>query len=437
MSKSFARWICCFRPRALWRGAQSGLLLCCITAAAALAQDLKREGRWYVTEIKKTFSAGAAGTLEMRNIAGDVTVQAWPQNSVEIIETLRMDVFTEEEAKRVREASEASYSQSGNRVVVEGQDRSRRSVDSDFKVNVPATFSVDISTEGGDLSVYRIKGATNLRTAGGDIDLIETGGTVRANTSGGDVTARDADGDMVLKTSGGDLELESIKGTLDARTSGGNITLHAANKSVNLNTSGGDIEISDVEGSVSARTSGGNIEVENTRGRTHVSTSGGDLVLREIKGELEGSTSGGDIRAERLHAATRLATSGGDVIVRELMAALEAATSGGNVEVEMTLADFKIPHAIALSSNGGDIELAIPEKLPARIDAEIYLQDRWGWGERYDISSDFPLKIERGEGESGRRTGKYIRGEGDLNGGGDPITIKTSAGNISIRKLAR
>ncbi len=406
-----------------------------ISSAGVRAQEIKREGRWYVAEIKKTFPAGAEGVLEMRNVSGDITVQAWPQNSVEIVESLRMEVFTEEEARHVRDASEASYSQSGNRIIVEGRDRSRRSVDSHFKVNVPATFGLDLNTSGGNVSVYRVKGATTLRTSGGDIDLIETGGTVRASTSGGNVTVRDAEGDIVTKTSGGNLDLERIKGTLDAKTSGGNITLRVASKSVDLSTSGGDIEIIDVEGNVNARTSGGNVDVENTRGRVAVATSGGDLVLRDIKGELEGSTSGGDIRAERLHAPSRLSTSGGDVIVRELMASFNGSTSGGNVEVEMTLVDFKKPHSLTLSSSGGDIELVIPEKLPARIYAEIYLEERWGWGERYDISSDFPLKIERGEGE--RRGGQYIRGEGDLNGGGDPITLKTSAGNISIRKLAQ
>jgi len=403
-----------------------------VLTARLPAQEIRREGRWYVTEIKKTFQPGAEGVLEMRNVNGDVTVQAWAQNSVEIVETLRMDVFTEEEARHVREASVASYSQSGNHIIVEGRDRSHRSAESQFKVSVPTAFGLDLNTSGGDLSVHRVKGNAVLRTSGGQIELIETGGTVRAATSGGDITVRDADGDIVAKTSGGDVELERIKGMLDAKTSGGNIRLRIASKSVDLNTSGGDIEIVDVEGNVNARTSGGSVEVENTRGRVDVATSGGDLVLRDIKGEIQGATSGGDIRAERLNADSRLTTSGGDVIVRDLRASLRASTSGGNVEVEMALTDFKKPHALTLSSSGGDIELAIPDKLPAKIYAEIYLEDRWGWGERYDISSDFPLKIERGEGE--QRGGKYIRGQGDINGGGDPITLKTSAGNITIRK---
>jgi DUF4097 and DUF4098 domain-containing protein YvlB len=401
-------------------------------AQANVAQELHRKGGGYTAEIKKSYTAGAAGTLEMREISGDILVKAGTGATVEIVETVHMEVFTEAEAKRVLEACVESYSQTGNRITVEGRTRPRRSVESRFTVTVPASFMLDLGTSGGDLSIEGVKGNTTLRTSGGDIELLSTGGTVNAKTSGGDVVVRDAEGSVNVKTSGGDLELERIKGRLEATTSGGNITLRSADKEVTLRTSGGDIEIFEVAGNVVAGTSGGDVQVENTSGSVEVSTSGGDLVLRDIKGELEATTSGGDIRAERLHAASRLKTSGGDVIVRALLASLEAATSGGNIEVEMTLADFKKPHSMSLSSSGGDLELTIPEKLPAKIFAEIYLEGKWGWRERYDISSDFPLKIERGEGE--RRSAEYIRGEGEINGGGDLITLKTSAGNIAIRK---
>ncbi len=412
--------------------ALGAMMLTVFLAPLVQAQDYRREGRGSLREIKKSFTVGAQGTLEMREVNGDITVTAGAGTTVEILESLRIEVYTEEEAKRVMQACEDSYSQTGNRISVDGTMRPRRSVESRFSITVPATFTLDLSTQGGDISVDRVKGNTTLRTSGGDIMLLSTGGIVNAKTSGGDVVVRDAEGTVDAKTSGGDLELERIKGRLDATTSGGNITLRSADKEVNLRTSGGDIEILEVAGNVIASTSGGDVQVENTSGSVDVSTAGGDLVLRDIKGELEAATSGGDIRAERLHAASRLKTSGGDIVVRALMASLEAATSGGNVEVEMTLTDFKKPHGIALSSSGGDIELVIPDKLPAKIFAEIYLESKWGWGERYDISSDFALKIERGEGE--RRSAQYIRGEGDINGGGDPITLRTSAGNIAIRK---
>ncbi|MDZ7291631.1 MAG: DUF4097 domain-containing protein [candidate division KSB1 bacterium] len=411
------------------------VVLLMLGVAGAFSQELRKEGRYYIADLKRNFSVPATGTLEMADIQGDVEIAAWSKNEVQIIERLRMDVYTEEEARRAVEATKASYSQSGDRIIVGGMERSRNWIQSDFQVSVPATFNLDISTSGGNISVRQIKGTSRLRTAGGDVTLVETGGNVRAITSGGNMTVRDAEGDIDVKTSGGNLELERIRGMLYGMTSGGNIILRGASKDARLRTSGGDVEIFDTDGSVYASTSGGNVRVENVRGRVEVSTSGGDIELRNIKQEVEASTSGGDVEAVGLMAATRLRTSGGDVQARDVQASIHASTSGGDVEVEFTQKDFTKPHVITLKSSGGSIELAIPEKLPATITAEIRLGNgRWFSRERYDISSDFPLKIQR---EEDRREGRYIRGEGQINGGGDLITLTTSAGNITIRKLAR
>lgn len=425
--QSYAAWPRAFMP---------ALLLVMLASVAGLAQELRKEGRYYVTEIKRNFSVQPAGTLEMSDIQGDIDITVWPKNEVQIIERLRMDVYTEEEAKRAVEETKAAYRQSGDRIIVGGMERSRKWIQSDFQISLPATFNVDANTSGGDISVRQLKGTSRLRTSGGDVTLIETGGNVRATTSGGDVTVRDGEGDIDVKTSGGDLQLERIKGMLIGTTSGGDITLRGASKDVRLRTSGGDMVITDTDGAVNASTSGGNVRVENVRGRVDVSTSGGDVDLRNLKQEVEASTSGGDIQAMGLFAAARLRTSGGDIEARDAQGSIDASTSGGDVDVEFTLKDFTKPHAITLKSSGGSITLAIPEKLPANIYAEIRLGDgRWFSRERYDISSDFPLKIQREEED--RRGGRYIRGEGSINGGGDPITLTTSAGNITIRKLMK
>lgn len=411
-------------------------ILVMLTFVAGFAQELRKEGRYYTSEIKRNFTVSATGTLEMADITGDVDVTVWPKNEVQIFERLRIDVYTEAEAKHVLEDRKASYTQSGDRIIVRGEGRrSHQSLESSFQISAPATFNLDIATSGGNISAQQIKGASRLRTSGGNLRLLEIGGTVRATTSGGNVTVRDSEGDVDVKTSGGNLELERIKGMLTGATSGGNIWLRGATKDVRLRTSGGDVEISDTDGAVNASTSGGNVRVENVRGSVDASTSGGNVILRNVRQEVTASTSGGDVEAVGLFGASRLRTSGGDVEARDVQASIQAATSGGDVNVEFTLKDFAKPHAIDLKSSGGEITLAIPEKLPATIMAEIRLGDgRWFSRERYDISSDFPLKIQR---EEDGREGRYIRGEGQINGGGDPITLTTSAGNITIRKLAR
>ncbi|MFQ5630172.1 MAG: hypothetical protein ACE5I1_15495, partial [bacterium] len=71
--------------------------------------------------------------------------------------------------------------------------------------------------------------------------------------------------------------------------------------------------------------------------------------------------------------------------------------------------------------------------LPAKIIAEIRLDRRNRRYDRYDIYSDFPISKQKLEED--RR--EIIRGESEINGGGDVIHLVTSGGNIYIKKRGK
>jgi DUF4097 and DUF4098 domain-containing protein YvlB len=160
-------------------------------------------------------------------------------------------------------------------------------------------------------------------------------------TAGGDVDIDGLEGAVRAETSGGDVELGSIAGPVDARTSGGNVVLAGSTGSAKLETSGGNVKIGEVEGSVDAETSGGDITIRRAQGDVRAETSGGNIVIEEVFGTIEAHSSGGDVRARlasQPEADCRLSTSGGDVVVElvdGIAANLDAATSGGSVSVEM------------------------------------------------------------------------------------------------------
>ena len=61
--------------------------------------------------------------------------------------------------------------------------------------------------------------------------------------------------------------------------------------------------------------------------------------------------------------------------------------------------------------------------------------------DEYDIYSDFPLNIVREGDEAGKSHRKFYRkvngaitAEGDINGGGDSISLETTNGDIYIKK---
>ncbi|MFQ5638557.1 MAG: DUF4097 domain-containing protein [bacterium] len=403
----------------------------------SFGQEIIRKGRYFVVKINKAFTVKEGGTLRIYDIRGEVRIKTWDKNEVVVNEIKRMDVYTREEAETVLRKSKASYIQQGEVIEIGGEHYSHDWIKSTFTVTVPKNFNVDIQTSGGDLEVTDLAGDVEFQTTGGDILLSGIDGLVDAKTSGGDVTVFNTTKRVSVKTFGGDLTLEKIGGPLTGKTSGGDISLRSSEDRLDLHTSGGDIDIQDAGGEVRAHTSGGDIDVVNTRGSVEVHTSGGDIDLRSIGGFLEASTSGGDIDGRGIKGRAEVSTSGGSIRLEEVEGGVRAKTSGGDVTVEITLTDFKMSHRVDLRSSGGEIKLTIPEKLPATIEAEIEISDRW---EDYNIYSDFPLTSKeepKREGRRRRRGRKFIRSQGDINGGGDLIELFTANGNIYIKKLQK
>jgi len=410
-----------------------------ITVALSAQEQLRKEGRYYVGEVTQSFTVQPGGKLVMRDIQGDVRVEVWAKNEVFVHEIKRMDVFTEAEARTALKETKAGYVQRGNTIEISGEPFGRGWIQSTFEVKVPKIFDVHIDTRGGDLTLSGLGGATDVSTAGGDIQMDTIDGVVVASTSGGDISVRNSSKTVTLQTAGGDIELEDIGGPVEASTSGGDIRVQNSRGRAVVRTSGGSIVLNRIGGEVQAITSGGDISVEDAKGPVEVKTSGGDIDLRNIQGPLTAKTSGGDIQANGVHVGITVMTSGGDIDLRNVNGYVEGRTSGGDVSAELRITDFKIDHHVKMSSSGGSLTLYLPEKLPATIDAEIRISD---FGEDYDIYSGFPLAMERGgkeAGEKGRRPrgwGKVLRAHGDINGGGDPITLTTTNGNITIKKLS-
>ncbi len=397
--------------------------------AQSAKEQIKRDGDAYVAQINKEFSVKPGGSLKILKSSGNITVTSWNNNQVKIIENVRMEVYTLEEAQKTFEKLLSRYTQSGNDIIVDGVE-GKSWIKRNFEVTVPREFNLNLQTSGGNLNISAIKGSVDLSSSGGDIQVLDLTGNVTAKTSGGDLKFEKIDGNIDAKTSGGDVELADLSGTIAVKTSGGDITLVGGKNEIDLKTSGGTINLKNVTGTLAANTSGGDIDAADCSGNLVLHTSGGDIQLQNLKGEIEGHTSGGDIEGNALFESVKLHTSGGGIQLKNVQAMLEGKTSGGDINVEITLTDFTKPHGIQLHTSGGDIDLTLPEKIPATILAEIQLGRSGSLFKRYDIYSDFPLSKNKVE-EDGNQ---IIRGQGEINGGGDQILLKTSAGDIRIHK---
>lgn len=139
--------------------------------------------------------------------------------------------------------------------------------------------------------------------------------------------------------------------------------------------------------SLIARADGGSVEVSNLKGFLDLSSDGGSLVVRGGEGE-----------------SVRLDTDGGNVEVTGLAAgSIEARSDGGTVRLDLA----GPPRAVVASSDGGDVEIVLPETPDAY---------------RLDLSSDGGTTS--GEVRTDPSSDRSITGSSD---GGD-VTVRYRAG---------
>jgi hypothetical protein len=146
----------------------------------------------------------------------------------------------------------------------------------------------------------------------------------------------------------------------------------------------------DVEGS------NGGITITGTLGNAHLKTSNGNLTVREVSGDL------------------RLETSNGGIGVARSAGSLKAETTNGAIDAElMRLTGGEL----SLESTNGGVAVRLPRDARFSIDAAT---------SNGGIKSDFPVQ--------GGQPGKHHL-QGEVNGGGSKLYIRTSNGSVHIRQI--
>lgn len=185
--------------------------------------------------------------------------------------------------------------------------------------------------------------------------------------------------DVDLKTSGGSIDVESLAGVIKARTSGG------------------DLNFESVDGPITGRTSGGSVHLATTSGDAYLRTSGGKITIGKVSGAITARTSGGSISIDGAGAG------------------VDAHTSGGNIDAtfaEQPQADS------SLSTSGGSIDIRLSP------DAALHVDAKTSGG---SVSTQLPVTVI---GEV-----KRSQLEGDLNGGGPLLHLRTSGGSIRLKEI--
>jgi hypothetical protein len=200
---------------------------------------------------------------------------------------------------------------------------------------------------------------------------------------------------------------------LDVRTVG-IIKTSDLHGTVKLSTAGFSLTTGNINGSLKLSSAGGPINVGDVNGPVTVSSAGGSVRIGNINGELNAKSGGGSITAGRVDGRVTAHSSGGFIRIEEVTNTIEVASLGGAVQTYIS----RQPQSdSSFVSSGGSVNLRLAETVGASIDADA------GPGK---VHSDYPLK---------RLLETYDSAfTGDINGGGPKITIRTAAGNVTLRK---
>jgi DUF4097 and DUF4098 domain-containing protein YvlB len=348
------------------------------------------------------------GRLVLRTDMGSVSVETSGDNTLRCRVHLRAYAGTEEQARRLLRGYELGIQTlPDGGIQMSGRTRHPAPQTVDYEVRVPQRFHLDLETRGGHLHVQNLEGSLKAVTAGGEIRAGDVSGGVRAETAGGSIV------------------LGRVGQRVEARTAGGSIRVGDVAGPAVLETSGGEIVAGRIAGSGRAVTAGGDVKVRGAGSDLVVQTAGGQIYIGEAGAGVKAETAGGSIQVDAVRGPVEVQTAGGCIYLDRVDSTVQAATMAGTIRAQIT-ANSDSFGASLLQTSFGDVEVFLPPDLPLTIDAAI--QSATG----HKILSDFPLEIKDGKGGFRPST---VQGHGLLNGGGVTLKLRTTAGNIEIRKL--
>jgi len=392
--------------------AGAGILVAAL-ASLALCQETRvyREGSNWVQEM--TGDLGAAKNLRVKLAAGSVHVQGGSQAGITYVIHRKAYTSSEQQAHREFESYRISTSVKGDTawVVAESSRRDSKCAD-DFVINVPRNLdSAKVETGGGNVNATGIAGHVGLESGGGNIHLDDIGGEVTAETGGGTIDVGSVEGNVNLETGGGNIKIASAKGQIKAESGGGSVVVLSGLQGAVLETGGGSIRVDKCSGPVKATTGGGSVDLGEIGGSAQIETGAGSIRLASAKGHVQAETGGGSIQLDGA-TSVQAETSAGGIIVKLLSSAGAGGRSNSTLE-----------------TSAGDITVYLANDLAISIRAEIEIANG------HTIRTDFSdIRVSSEGGPWGPKT---VTAEGQLNGGGPVLKVRTNSGNVNFRRVSR
>lgn len=264
-----------------------------VTGRVAITQDRNFTAE-QISRETRTLAVGATGTLELKNLSGNITVTAGGGKEATIEIVKRAKGRTDADAKDGLQKVTVEVDQRSERATVQTrypQDvrRPNYSVSVDYTVTAPAGARVVAESIAGDVTLKGIRGDIQASVTSGDISITGAGMAVIAKTISGDVTLTGGDPDATV-------ELGSVSGNVTAQ----DVKAHR----LAITVTSGDIKAQGVSADSAELTSTvGTVEYTGTlakSGRYDLRSHAGEVIFNpagNVGYELTANTFSGQIQS--------------------------------------------------------------------------------------------------------------------------------------------
>lgn len=286
-----------------------------------------------VKRATKEFNVSSNAQFGISNIAGDIKIESWNKNKIQIDYTIYGKGDDHSEAKESVKYIKLDFEKSGNKVYVKvehkksgflgfGKNKIRGRVD--FKVQIPKDCSADASTISGDLYVKEVKSHVDASNISGDTMLRDIKGNLNVSSVSGDIVIKKITGKVRGRFVSGDVVIKSVKGSLSFEGVSGSVMVSESFvDKFEVETVSGDIEYLgelSKNGKVEVESTSGDIQINLTNDvkfNYYLSSFSGDLnVYGSDIGRLSGSRKLRGKSTRGAEAVIEADTLSGDIVIR-------------------------------------------------------------------------------------------------------------------------
>ncbi|HLJ66101.1 MAG TPA: DUF4097 family beta strand repeat-containing protein [Chloroflexota bacterium] len=265
--------------------------------------------------VEQEFEVGAGSELAVSCVSGRIRVRGEG--------TGRIAVRARKHGReRAVENTRIELEQEGNRVTARVRSDAAGLLGSvtggvaavDFEITVPEDCAVHAKAVSADVSVHGARGALQVESVSGDVDVADAGGA-RITTVSGDVSGRGMSGAFALNTTSGSVELtDSRLSSFNCHTVSGDLTIEtplAAGEHYRAQTVSGDLTLLVPAG------------------------TGATVQLKSVSGDVHSELPAEIIKAGRRHWQGRINGGGANVEMTTVSGDL-ALRSSSTLEAELT-----------------------------------------------------------------------------------------------------